>query len=155
MIWHVCQPSVAPYNMSWSRWDAKSKLLSADHQVSPLRLSKTHLAPPDIQRINCGFPIKNVIILVVTLIGRGDNPTNAGYVSPQKTTPATVFPVLPQASVCSGHFSVSEISVHSRLTQLSRKSFSKRILSSKDQPEATDTQGGKDEKVYLEEFGEH
>jgi len=37
------------------------------------------------------------------------------------------------ASVCSGHFSVySEISVHSRLTQLSRKSFSKRILSSKE-----------------------
>eukprot|EP00435_Cladocopium_sp_Y103_P067302 s350_g29.t2 len=37
------------------------------------------------------------------------------------------------ASVCSGHFSVySEASGHSRLTQLSRKSFSKRILSSKE-----------------------
>lgn len=37
------------------------------------------------------------------------------------------------ASVCSGHFSIySEASGHSRLTQLSRKSFSKRILSSKE-----------------------
>ena len=38
-----------------------------------------------------------------------------------------------EAPVCSGHFSIySEASGHSRLTQLSRKSFSKRILSSKE-----------------------